>query len=623
MKLKNKIIKQLFFHGLILSIFSSLLVAQAKLGDSPDGSRSPAVHRIKLMDHDSSVIRMYQQTQLPFSTEMTCGSCHDYNTVRSGWHFNAGSETESGRNGHPWIYTDPSTLTQIPLSYRDWDGVINPEEIGMSAFEFVKKFGRHHPGGSIGEQEEQWETENAFRWNVSGKVEVNCLVCHDVNSAIDRSHYAKQLKKENFRWAAASTASFADVSGSAKDMPDHYDIYYGLAPDESKSIPPQIDYKKNDFNEKDEVFFDVTRNIPNENCYFCHSTMVVDNERSEFWQHGEDVHIQRGMNCVDCHRNGLDHQIIRGYENERVEKKSPELADFTCEGCHSSYESDLTISHNNKGPIPEHNGLPPLHLEKLSCTTCHSGEMPKDSSFLTKTSMGHTLGTHGINKADSTLPHIITPVYEENESGKIVPVNMVWPSYWGWKNGDDISPMNKDSYSSIVKSVLSEMPINRDGSWPKIDDEIITEILALLVSQSSESTSVYVSGGKIYSIESGELKQEAHSKASAYNWPIAHNVRPTPMALGSNGCTDCHSLDAPFYTSLISVDSPLKTDDAMMVDFQSQDLGAAQLFANAFVFRPWLKGIIYLSVFIVLSLVILFFFKGLQCWLDDKHGDKK
>ena len=71
------------------------------------------------------------------------------------------------------------------------------------------------------------------------------------------------------------------------------------------------------------------------------------------------------------------------------------------------------------------------------------------------------------------------------------------------------------------------------------------------------------------------------------------------------------------------MDSPLKTDDAMMVDFQSQDLGAAQLFANAFVFRPWLKGIIYLSVFIVLSLVILFFFKGLQCWLDDKHGDKK
>lgn len=592
-----------------------LLLAQAKLGDSPNGSRSPAVHRIKLMDHDSSAIRMYQQTQLPFSTEMTCGSCHDYKTVRSGWHFNAGSNVESGRNGHPWIYADPATLTQIPLSYRDWNGAINPEKIGMSAFEFVKKFGRHHPGGSVGEQEERWETENAFRWNVSGKVEVNCLFCHDKNSFTDRSHYAKQLKKENFRWAAASTASFADVSGSAKDMPDHYDIYYGLAPDESKAIPPQVKYDKTAFNEKDEVFFDVTRNIPNENCYFCHSTMGVDNERSEFWQHGQDIHIQRGMNCVDCHRNGLEHNIIRGYENESAEKKSPELADFTCAGCHSSIDNGVTISHNNKGPVPTHNGLPPLHLDKLSCTTCHSGEMPKDYSFLTKTSMGHGLGTHGINKADSTLPHIITPIFEEDETGKIIPVNMVWPSYWGWKNGDNISPMNKDSYTSIVKSVLSEMPINLNGSWPKIDENQISKILKLLVSQERNSMPVYVSGGKVFFHYSNGLKSEKSVKAEPYTWAITHNVRPAPMALGSNGCTDCHSVDAPFYTSLISVESPLKTDDPMMVDFQSQDLKVAQLFANAFVFRPYLKGIIYVSVFIVLSLVILFFFKGLQCWL--------
>ena len=612
MKLKNKIIKQLFFHGLILSIFSSLLVAQAKLGDSPDGSRSPAVHRIKLMDHDSSVIRMYQQTQLPFSTEMTCGSCHDYNTVRSGLHFNAGSNIESGRNGHPWIYTDPATLTQIPLSYRDWNGAINPEEIGMSAFDFVKKFGRHHPGGSVGEQEEGLEAENAFRWNVSGKVEVNCLVCHDKNSFTDRSHYAKQLKKENFRWAAASTASFTDVSGSAKDMPDHYDIYYGLAPDESKAIPPQVHYDQTAFNEKDEVFFDVTRNVPNENCYFCHSTMVVDNDRSEFWQHGQDVHIQRGMNCVGCHRNGLDHQIVRGYENESVEKESPELADFTCEGCHSSANSDLTISHNNKGPIPAHKGLPPLHLEKLSCTTCHSGEMPTANSFLTKTSMGHALGTHGINKADNTLPHIITPVFEENESGKIVPVNMAWPSYWGWENGDDIIPMTKDIYEQIVKAALSELPINRNGSWPKIEENMITDILVSLASKSSELTPVYVSGGKIYSIESGHLKQKIHSKASAYTWPIAHIVRPTSMALGSGGCKDCHSVGSPFYTSLIIVDSPLQTDKAMMIDFQSQSLLAAQVFANAFIFRPWLKAIMFLSAVLILMLLALYFFKGLS-----------
>jgi hypothetical protein len=348
--------------------------------------------------------------------------------------------------------------------------------------------------------------------------------------------------------------------------------------------------------------------------------MVMDSERSEFWQHGKDIHLQRGMNCVDCHRNGLEHNIIRGYKNESAENKSPELVGFTCVGCHSSTDNGVTISHNNKGPVPTHNGLPPLHFDKLSCTTCHSGEMPKDNSFLTKTSMGHGLGTHGINKADSTLPHIITPVFVENSKGIIEPTNMVWPSYWGWKNGDDISPMIKDSYEQIVKTALSELPKDQDGSWPNIDEEMINNILMSLVSQEIESTPVFVSGGKVYFTESGILKDEAHSQAKAYTWPIGHNVRPATMALGSNGCTDCHSLDAPFYTSLISVDSPLKTGEAMMVDFQSQDLMAAQVFSNAFIFRPWLKGIIYISVFIVLSLVILFFFKGLQCWLGDNNA---
>jgi hypothetical protein len=70
------------------------------------------------------------------------------------------------------------------------------------------------------------------------------------------------------------------------------------------------------------------------------------------------------------------------------------------------------------------------------------------------------------------------------------------------------------------------------------------------------------------------------------------------------------------------VDSPLKTDNAIMVDFQSQELVAAQLFANAFIFRPWLKGIIYMSVFSVVSLVILFFFHKLQCWLGSSQREE-
>ena len=148
-----------------------------------------------------------------------------------------------------------------------------------------------------------------------------------MNPATDRSHVAKQLQKENFRWATASTASFADVTGSAKDMPDHYDIYYGLALDESKAIPPQVQYDETAFNEKDEVFFDITRNIPNENCYFCHSTMVVDNERTEFWQHGEQNYSALGSvvdTCLAADGRALIHTIGRNQPklmNAWIEKR--------------------------------------------------------------------------------------------------------------------------------------------------------------------------------------------------------------------------------------------------------------------------------------------------------------
>ena len=117
---QNNTIK-LFFIGLIFLLQGILFSGEQKLGDSPDGSRHPAVHKIKLLDHDSSIIHLYEQPLLPFSTEMTCGACHDYQSIRSGWHFNAGSAGNDGRNSQPWIYSNPKTLTQIPLSYRNWD----------------------------------------------------------------------------------------------------------------------------------------------------------------------------------------------------------------------------------------------------------------------------------------------------------------------------------------------------------------------------------------------------------------------------------------------------------------------------------------------------------------------
>ncbi len=64
--------------------------------------------------------------------------------------------------------------------------------------------------------------------------------------------------------------------------------------------------------------FQVTRRPPSENCYYCHSTQTkLEDAR---WHSDLNVHLRAGMRCADCHRNGLDHMIVRGYEGEAKDR---------------------------------------------------------------------------------------------------------------------------------------------------------------------------------------------------------------------------------------------------------------------------------------------------------------
>jgi hypothetical protein len=56
----------------------------------------------------------------------------------------------------------------------------------MNAWKFLKKFSSHFPGGNYGEMapsedegdEEEVDASELFRWEISGKYEINCLACH-------------------------------------------------------------------------------------------------------------------------------------------------------------------------------------------------------------------------------------------------------------------------------------------------------------------------------------------------------------------------------------------------------------------------------------------------------------
>lgn len=606
----------LFIYVVVLCSLALVANTQAdtgqKLGDVSDGSRAVSVHRIALYNElgysKEDKIFPDDDLLLPFSMRQTCSACHSYDIISKGWHFNADDPNVApGRPGQPWLFIDLRTATQIPLSYRPWPGTFTPQQLGLTHFKFIRHFGRHIPGGSAGELDSD-ELDEILRQDVSGKLEINCMSCHDADPAHDQAEFAIQIAHQNFRWAAAATCSFASVSGSARDMSDTYDPFMPEPPQDPKKIPPTITYCKNTFDDENKVFFDIVRKVPAERCYFCHSNVDVDNHGSEKWLSDEDVHLAAGLSCVDCHRNGLDHNIIRGYENEAFISTNPLAAASSCEGCHTTGRLGA--------PIPRHPGIPLVHFDKLACTACHSGPWPQQKTRRTKTSRAHALGTLAARKLPDALPHIVYPVFAKQQNDKIAPHKLLWPAFWGLLKDETVTPIKLETVRKTTAKIIAKQRPQTSSGWLAVSRKQIIDVLKFLSSQkSAQGRPVYICGGNLYRLDDKDnLIHAEHAAARPYLWPIAHNVRPAAQSLGVRRCEDCHSTNAPFYFGQVAIDSPLVPQkDAVkrMVDFQHLDARFVKIFAFSFVFRPWLKVVALASCAVLAAVLLLYALKAL------------
>jgi len=600
------------------------VTAQQLLGDISDGSLSPSVHLITLHDEEGATIGAEDEPVQPFSTRQTCGRCHNYKAISKGWHFNAADPNcpseQHGRPGQPWIFADASIGVQIPLSYRSWPGALRPEQLGITPFKFTRLFGRHMPGGGVGEL----DSDEIMRQFVSGKLQINCLTCHNAHPGQNQAEYASQIARQNFRWAAAGACEFASVKGMAARQSDTYD------PLMSNAI--STTYRKDTFGDKNQVLFHIVRKVPNERCYYCHSNVNVGLHGNEKWAADEDIHLTAGMTCVDCHRNGLDHNITRGYEGEDAASKNPLAATSTCEGCHLGTGSSTPQAGRLGAPVPEHPGIPPVHFEKLTCTACHSGPWSVEKTYRGKTSRAHALGVHGASRSPDVLPHIVFPVLA-NQKGiwagyatelvvlmsyrKIGPHKLIWPAYWGTLKDGKVTPIVLETVRNVVGTVIGADKVPRSGDWPALTAELVTEALTSLQKQ-VEGKTVYICGGKLYQLDdSGQLSApQDHPAAKPYMWPFAHNVRPAAQSLGVGHCEDCHATDAPFFFGKVAVDSPFESERESvkeMVEFQNIDPLFTRAFAFTFVFRPWLKVVILGSCAILAAVLLLYALRALAC----------
>ena len=613
---------------MLVSILVVALTAAALRAEETEelrtDSRAPYLHRLTLYDEDGTVISPDDPAPMPYSPRATCGKCHAYDTISGGWHFSAGVDAGgSGRAGEPWLLVDAEVGIQLPVSGRGWPGALTPEEVGLSRWQFLQRFGRHLPGGGWVEPApaDGQEEPEALRWRISGGLQIDCLICHSADGRHDQGEAARQLERENFKWIPTTAAGLAVVRGEARNCPDDWDPYLPPDPDYPEQAGPALVYDDTKFDPDDRVFFSVTGEPRAERCYFCHTVREVGGDAPDSWQMDRDVHLAAGLTCVDCHRHGLDHAITRDYEHEAEDwaEQSQEAPDvsLSCRGCHLGGEADSELAEPPEpevgrlgAPYPEHRGLPALHLEELACTACHSGPWPRGAVRRLQTSRAHGLGLTSKERNAETLPEIYGPVYVRGADGKIAPHLMVWPAYWAVVLREGVQRVSFDQLGSIMDEVLPGRcggSSEESAGVPPLTDEQLGVVLARLGAEVSHGRQpVYVRRGVAYCLSgAGELtllERDGWPASEAYTWPIGHDVRPAAQALGVGGCTDCHAADAPFTFGSISPVTAAQTERPpleFMYQLRGESRILSRVWAASFAQRPWFKLVCFACVIVL------------------------
>ncbi len=607
------------WHTFCLLSFSASLWSVATAADQGSrfavtNSRSEFSHWIDLYDANNRRIDPTDPNAAPYSPMTTCGRCHDYESIASGHHFNAmHSSLPAGRPGEPWIWTDERTGTQIPLSYRRWQGTYHPDDLGISPWDFILKFGRHLPGGGPGEPpapkpvadgeseggDQQPTPAVADRWRLSGMLQIDCMFCHSNDLGYSPETWWNQIRDQNFAWAPAAAAGLASIEGRVAGLADDFDPA-DAAPGGRNRLPVTT-YGSLRMNADNKVFFDVVRTPDDRTCYYCHTTHTVGSQSVPIWNQDEDVHLRAGMSCSDCHRNDIGHHTVRGYEGE-VHPTGESVASLSCRGCHM--DSQDGMGGRMGAPKPRHGGLPALHFDKLSCTACHSGPAPGDHAQPVHTAMAHGLGLPSHHYTSDLEPGIVAPVLLQDQ-GMLYPHRMTWPAFWGRLIDGELTPLNPEAVQEALRRVLR---VRRGASLMQtvstvklsdedkagalgeerasVDEELWTQdereaIAALELAKAkqawdellvsaletlqetfeNEGEAVYVGGGRAYRLgEDRELEAFEHAAAQPYAWKLGHDVRPTRFSTGITGCYECHAAGAPIFDGRVTAVAAVPDD---------------------------------------------------------------
>ncbi len=500
----------------------------------------------------------------PFSTVMTCGSCHDYDEITSGYHFQMGWDVVDDNfgvaEGRPWEISNGMLGKWCPMYLRQMAKKENEsaDAIDLTIYEFIKSAkssgssiscGACHPGGGgleydrEGNRYDEYLAENPelrdeldgdyykSNWDKSGVVEADCFICHLEGYNFDERAF--QLTQGNFKWAVVVGTRIGFVEGSVNSGQE-----------------PTIVYNKRFFNEDGSITLDISWPPPDDNCMFCHGQSDV-RKRGFSWNDmfNPDVHNSQGISCVACHPAGPDHMFAKGNASDLRVADHLDGTMKNCKECHTEGLLGATV--------PEHKTIRPSHLEKISCEACHIPSLKRAAAMGFEATTGKQIFYNNpLDAKDFGELKEWKPVYERWDGEVIYPFNSLLTIWWGNLESDSlIYPLFLKEHKEGWKLFSDKIEDDNDDGEPEVnrEDEIIAGLIGYTESLAdnqrfSQVHPVFVKGGKIYHLGSSrELLVLDREVEPCTNYSISHNVAPVHKALGANGCYDCHASDVYFF----------------------------------------------------------------------------
>ena len=587
--------------------------------------KRPYVHRIRLIDEKGDPIDA--DSTVPYSPRGTCGKCHKYETISRGMHFDMGasllSDDFAKEQGKPWILSPGMVGGYLPSFRRQYARKTNAsgKEIDLTAYEFVRACGPCHPGGGALEHDRDGKRYDAHmkerkdagddlaasldgdyhkaKWHRSGVVEIDCLLCH-AQWPYNVEERTRQLRAENYRYAATAAAGFGLIRGdvaSAGDEEEDDPADPGASSDEPAV---SVQYDKRLFDGQSHVTLDIA--MPRDRaCLSCHHFPARAGTAGRDRRHWRDVHTAQGLACVRCHSGGLDHNFELGRalhwsakratpsepaepgkapatpgteapgaraasadspgERPRVAVGAPATGrlspwPMSCEGCHD---------HGHLGaPTAPHPGLPRLHLERIACVACHVG--PALDAVGSEAVVYADPAPSTPEGAGLTVPYPDQQgrwqIWYLRAGGQIRVYHCQTPYLWGnlmvCGSAPDapevVWPYFEREMAAAWAKVRDKINDDDGDGTPEVNtrDEIRTLTAALHAvlegGRFAEVTPAHVQGDTLFYVKEDEVARHEDDPLTAPTTvPLGHVVLGPRQALGAGGCTDCHARDHYFF----------------------------------------------------------------------------